>query len=99
MTKTASRLSPEERVRVVREHAEDPPSQSAVICSIAEKIRCRPETLPTCVRTAARDEGTPPAGIRRAEVRDRRDIPGGYGDAVPSRLLFLAAPPTSASAA
>ena len=51
------------------------------------------------MRKAARDAGTPPVGIRGAEVRNRRDVPGGYGDAVPSELLFAAAPPTSASAA
>ena len=54
------RYAPEVRqraVRMVTEHQHEYPSQWAAICSIAEKIGCRAETLRGWLRQAETDAG------------------------------------------
>ena len=54
------RYAPEVRqraVRMVAEHQHEYPSQWAAICSIAEKIGCRAETLRGWLRQAETDAG------------------------------------------
>jgi len=56
---TAKRYPPEFReraVRIVREHRPEYPSEWATLCSIAEKLGCKTETLRQWVRRAQRDE-------------------------------------------
>lgn len=56
----ATKFSPEVRERAVRlvfEQTKDNGLQWAVICSVAEKISCTPETLRRWVRQAERDKG------------------------------------------
>src|SRR5262245_32756224 len=56
-------FSPEVRERAVRmvfEHTQNHVSQWAAISSIAEKIGCAAETLPSRVRQAERDAGQRP---------------------------------------
>jgi len=58
-----SRFSPEVReraIRMVRDHAQEYPSQWGAIASIAEKIGCSGETLRKWMRQAERDAGQRP---------------------------------------
>ena len=58
-----SRFSPEVReraIRMVRDHAQEYPSQWGAIASIAQKIGCSGETLRKWIRQAERDEGQRP---------------------------------------
>ncbi len=72
----ATRYSAEGReraVRLVREHAEEHPSQWAAIVSIAEKIGCSGETLRNWVRRAERDAGVR-SGISSAEKERLKEL-------------------------
>jgi transposase len=58
-----SRFSPEVReraIRMVRDHAQEYPSQWGAIASIADKIGCSGETLRKWMRQAERDAGQRP---------------------------------------
>ena len=50
----------ERAVRMVFEHEHEYPSQWAVICSVADKLGPRPETVRGWVRQAERDDGRRP---------------------------------------
>jgi len=61
--KTTNRCSPEVRERAIRlvfEHRSEYESQWAATGSVAEKVRCTPETLRKWLRRAERDEGKRP---------------------------------------
>jgi len=63
----------ERAVRMVEEQTPKYSSQSAAICSIAEKIGCTPESLRRWVRQAERDEGTRP-GLTTAEREQLKQL-------------------------
>jgi transposase len=50
----------ERAVRMVAEQAKEHPSEWAAMCSVAEKLGCRTETLRRWVRQAERDSGQRP---------------------------------------
>lgn len=73
--KKQRQYSPEVReraVRLVRNHAEDHPSEWAAICSIAEKIGCTAVTLRKWIRRSERDAGLRPGPSteERAPVKE-----------------------------
>jgi len=82
----ASPFSPEVReraIRMVRDHAQEHPSQWEAIASIAEKIGCSEETLRKWMRQAERDAGQRPGlatdGQQRMNEleRENREMPRG----------------------
>ena len=76
----ATRYPPELReraIRLVREHRDEHPSESAAIQSIADKLGMTAETLRLWVRRDEVDHGSSTRAGRRGEVHHRAPVPLG----------------------
>jgi transposase len=60
-------------IRLVREHAEDYPSEYAAITAVARRLGMSPETLRKWIRQAAVDEDQAP-GVTTEAAREIREL-------------------------
>ncbi len=60
-------------IRLVREHADEYPSEYAAITAVAKRLGMTPETLRKWVRQAGMDEGQAP-GVSSEAAREIREL-------------------------